>query len=68
MARTPPNTAKIKIWSEHMTSEMNGSISAVAIETFGYIMPSEKRTAAENRELALKLMTERHEQLKADGR
>lgn len=61
------NEAKIKIWTDRMTSEMNGTISAVVIETFGYIMPGKDKTAAEMRELALKLMQERHERMKEAG-
>jgi len=68
MASKKINEMKVTIWTDTMRSDMTGSISASVIESFNYIMPSGTKTAAENRELALKLMTERHEALKANGR
>lgn len=68
MASKKSNEAKITIWTDTIKSEMVGSISAVVIDSFPYIMGGKTRTAAENRELALKLMTEQHEKMKAEGR
>lgn len=67
MATRKSNEAKITIWTDRMKAEMTGSISASCIETFGYIMASGSKTAAENREGALKLMQLKHEQLKKEG-
>lgn len=47
-----------------MRSDMNGTIAAVVIEGFGYIMENGKgKSAAEMRELALSMMTKRHKEL-----
>jgi hypothetical protein len=67
MASKKSNEMKVTIWTDTLKSDMVGTISASVIESFGYIMPSNGKTAAEMRELALKLMQERHEQLKASG-
>lgn len=67
MATKKCNEMKVTIWTDSMKSEMSGSISACVMESFGYIMAGKTRTAAENRELALKRMHTRHEELLAEG-
>lgn len=67
MATRKSNEAKITIWTDKMKSDMSGTISGICIETFGYIMAGKTKSAAENREAALKLMHLKHEQLKAEG-
>jgi hypothetical protein len=59
---------KATIWTGTMKSEMTGTISGCVIESFNYIMGGKDKTPAEMRELALKLMTEQHEKMKAEGR
>jgi hypothetical protein len=57
------NEAKIVIWTDTMRSEMHGTISAVVIDSFPYIMGG-----AEMRETALKLMQATHERLQELGK
>lgn len=47
--------AKVKIWMPNMTSDIEGTIAGVALETFSAI--GDKFT----REQVLKMMSERHE-------
>lgn len=65
--KIPPNTMRFKVWTETLRMEYEGSISAGVIQAFCSIMPGKTRTAAENRELALKLMQQHHEELKVKG-
>ena len=55
------NEAKFTAWTETMKVEANGSISACALELFGYIK------GADVREKILKLMQARHEEMKEAG-
>lgn len=68
MASKKSNEARITIWTDTIKSEMSGSIAAVVIDSFHYILGGKSKTPAEMRELALKLMTEQHEKMKEDGR
>jgi hypothetical protein len=61
------NEMKVTIWTGTMKSEMTGSISACVIESFPYIMAGKTKTAAENRETALRLMKEQHDRMTAEG-
>ena len=58
MARSKrTNFAKVKIWMPNMTSDVEGTIAGVALETFSAV--DDKFT----REQVLKLMQERHEKM-----
>lgn len=56
MARS--NYAKVKIWTGTMTSEMEGNIAGIALETFSMI-PQADRAAA------LELIQQRHTEISA---
>ena len=58
MAKRPSNKAKVKLWTDTLTSDFEGPIMGCAIEMFAYI-PGGK----EKREKALQLMQEKHERL-----
>jgi hypothetical protein len=59
MARTArSNYAKVKIWTGTMTSEMEGNIAGIALETFSMI-PQADRAAA------LELIQQRHTEISA---
>lgn len=67
MATKKQNEMKVKIWTGTLSSEFSGTISACTIESFGYIMGSGQKTAAEVRQIALKQMQQTHEGLCAKG-
>lgn len=56
MAKRPTNKAKVKLWTETITSDFEGPIMGCALELFAMI-PGGK----EKREKALQLMQERHQ-------
>ena len=56
MAKRQSNKAKVKVWTETLTSEFEGPILGCALELFAMI-PGGK----ESREKALQLMQERHQ-------
>lgn len=59
MARvTRSNYAKVKVWTGTMTSEMEGDIAGIALETFSMI-PQADRAAA------LELIQQRHAEISA---
>lgn len=68
MATKKSNEMKATLWTANMRSDMNGTIAAVVIEGFGYIMENGKgKSAAEMRELALSMMNKRHKELTEAG-
>lgn len=52
------NYAKVKIWTSTMTSEMEGTIAGIAIESFSMV-PKADRAAT------LELMQQRHAEISA---
>lgn len=60
------NHMNAQIWTANMKITTTGSIMAVTIDSFEYIMAGGGRSAAENRMLALKLMQQAHERLVAE--
>jgi hypothetical protein len=58
MAKRPTDKAKLKVWTERSTSEMEGPIKAIAYYLFMYV-------AQEDREQLLKDMQKWHEEVMA---
>jgi hypothetical protein len=54
MAKRPVNKAKVKLWTERVTMEFEGTIGAAAVESFGAI------ESREDREYILGMIKERH--------
>lgn len=54
MAKRPVNKAKVKLWTERVTMEFEGTIGAAAVESFGAIASREDRVAI------LEMINERH--------
>lgn len=57
MAKRPTNKAKVKLWTDRITMEFEGTIGAAAVESFGAIASRDDRIAI------LGMIQERHELL-----
>lgn len=68
MASKKQNEMKVQIWTGTLTAKFDGGVAACTIESFGYIMGSEHKSAAQVRQIALNQMQKKHEELLAEGR